>query len=57
LDVKLGNVEKRPSIDDPGVDDVLDDLAEAVLRTKGDVVVVPADRMPTRTGLAGVLRY
>lgn len=57
LDPKHGKVEKKPSIDDPGVDDVLDDLAEAVLRTKGEVIVVPADRMPTRTGLAGMLRY
>lgn len=57
LDLRQGRVEKKPSINDPSVDDVLDDLAEVVLRMKGDVVVVPADRMPTKTGLAGVLRY
>ena len=39
------------------VDDLLDDVAEAVLRTKGTVVVVPRDRMPTGTGLAATNRF
>ncbi len=43
--------------EDVAVDDVLDDLAEAVLRAKGDVVVVPAERMPTDTGAAATYRY
>jgi len=42
---------------DPGVDDVLDDLAEAVLRMKGTVVVVPGDRLPSATGVAATFRY
>jgi hypothetical protein len=41
----------------PEADDLLDDLAEAVLRTKGEVVVVPAERMPTETGVAAIFRY
>jgi Bacterial archaeo-eukaryotic release factor family 3 len=41
----------------PGVDDVLDDLGEVVLKMKGDVVIVPPDQMPTRTGAAAVYRY
>lgn len=41
----------------PEVGDVLDDLAEAVLRMKGQVVVVPADRMPSRTGVAATYRF
>jgi stalled ribosome rescue protein Dom34 len=45
------------SIDDPQVGDALDDLAEAVLRTGGDVVVVPRERMPSTSGLAALLRY
>jgi stalled ribosome rescue protein Dom34 len=45
------------SIDDPQVGDALDDLAEAVLRTGGDVVVVPGERMPSTSGLAAILRY
>ncbi|MCS7022316.1 MAG: hypothetical protein NZ703_06350 [Gemmataceae bacterium] len=48
----------RPAeLADPKVDDALDDLAEMVLRTGGDVVVVPAERMPTQTGLAAIFRY
>ena len=39
------------------IDDLLDDLAEAVLGTGGEVVVVPAERMPTSTGLAAIYRY
>ena len=42
---------------DPGVDDLLDDLGEYVLRGGGEVVMVPAERMPTRTGLAASYRY
>lgn len=42
---------------DPDVDDLIDDLAEAVLRTGGEVVVVPAGRMPTDTGLAATFRH
>jgi hypothetical protein len=42
---------------DPGVDDVIDDLAEFVLRTGGEVVVVPRDRMPTKTGLTATFRH
>jgi hypothetical protein len=44
-------------IADPEVDDVLDDLVERVLRIKGDVVLVPADRMPSTTGAAAIYRY
>lgn len=42
---------------DPKASDVLDDLAEAALRTGGEVIVLPADRMPSKTGAAAVFRY
>lgn len=42
---------------DPEIGDVIDDLAEVVLRTGGEVVVVPPDRMPTDTGLAATFRH
>lgn len=42
---------------DPEVGEVIDDLAAAVLRTGGEVVVVPATRMPTDTGLAATFRH
>ncbi|MDZ4806190.1 MAG: hypothetical protein SGI90_15125 [Candidatus Eisenbacteria bacterium] len=48
---------KPGELSDPGIDDILDDLAEAVLRTKGTVVVVPADRLPSDTGVAAIYRY
>jgi len=41
----------------PGIDDVLDDLAELVLRSGGDVIVAPARLMPDPSGLAAVYRF
>lgn len=41
----------------PDVDDLLDDLAERVIKNGGQVVIVPAERMPTRSGLAAIYRY
>ena len=41
----------------PEVDDLIDDVMEAVLRTGGEVIVVPAERMPTDTGLAAAFRH
>lgn len=42
---------------DPRVDDLLDDLGALALRQGARVFVIPADRMPTRTGAAAVHRY
>jgi hypothetical protein len=42
---------------EPGVGDILDDLAERVLKTGGQVIVVPKGSMPSDTGLAAVFRY
>jgi hypothetical protein len=39
------------------IDDRLDDIAETTLRQRGEVVVVPAARMPTRTGAAAIYRF
>jgi hypothetical protein len=36
---------------------VLDDLAASTLEMGGQVVVVPQERMPTRTGIAAIYRY
>lgn len=44
-------------LEDPGVDDLLDDLAEHALRTGGDVVIVPRELMPSDTGIAAIYRY
>ena len=42
---------------DPNTDDMLDDLGELVLRKGGEVVIVPAERMPTESGLAATYRF
>ena len=41
----------------PRVDDLLDDLGEIVLKKGGNVVVVPSDRMPTKSGAAAIYRF
>jgi len=38
-------------------EDVLDDLAELTLRMKGEVVVIPEDKMPSTTGVAATYRF
>jgi hypothetical protein len=45
------------TLDDPHMDDVLDDLAELTLRMGGEVVMVPSARMPTKTGVAAIYRF
>lgn len=38
-------------------DDALDDLAELVLRNRGEVLVLPDEMMPTDHGVAAIYRY
>lgn len=56
VDLELGKIE-RGVLHDPEVGDVLSDLAGAVLRMKGQVVIVPKARMPTDTGVAATCRF
>lgn len=59
IDAATGGILDLP-IDDPAVGDMLDDLADAVIRRGGEVVVVPTGRMPSNSGLAAlaaILRY
>jgi len=44
-------------LENPQVDDLLDDLGELVEKMGGQVVVLPVDRMPCRTGLAAIYRH
>lgn len=44
-------------LEDPHVDDLLDDLGEHTLQTKGDVVIVPPEKMPSDTGIAAIYRF
>lgn len=41
----------------PEVDDLLDDVAEEVLKKGGNVLVVPKARMPSQTGMAAIYRF
>jgi hypothetical protein len=39
------------------VDDLLDDLGALVVKMGGNVLAIPEERMPSRTGLAAIYRY
>ncbi|MBN1319740.1 MAG: hypothetical protein JXA87_02760 [Thermoleophilia bacterium] len=56
VDTETGDIEFEDSAD-PDVDDVLDDLGELALKRGGQVVIVPTERMPTKTGIAAIYRY
>lgn len=56
LDVQTGAIEPG-TLAAPDTDDLIDDLAEAVLRSGGEVVVVPSERMPVQSGAAAIYRY
>ena len=56
IDTATGRVEFA-ELARPDVDDTLDDLAELVLNAGGRVVVVPAARMPSTTGVAAIYRF
>lgn len=56
VDMKSGELIDA-QLDNPKVDDVLDDIAEIVYKQKGEVVVVPKERMPSSTGAAAIYRY
>jgi hypothetical protein len=44
-------------LNQPQVDDLLDDLGELVQKMGGEVLVIPAEQMPVQTGLAATYRY
>jgi hypothetical protein len=56
IEEQAGRVHRDAS-PGPGANDILDDLAEAVLRRKGEVIIVPTQRMPSATGLAATFRF
>lgn len=55
-DLKTGEIE-LDDLDNPEVDDLLDDLGEKVLNSGGQILVVPKEKMPTTSGLAAVYRF
>jgi hypothetical protein len=56
IDAASGRI-KYGELSDPEVDDLLDDLGELVVKKGGQVVIAPAERMPTRTGIAATYRF
>jgi len=56
IDRNTGMVEIG-DIKNPDYDDILDDLAEMVLKKKGEVMVLPEEKMPGITGVAAIYRY
>jgi hypothetical protein len=56
IDAATGRIEFEHLIH-PEVDDLLDDLGELALKHGGQVVIVPAEQMPTRTGIAAIYRF
>jgi release factor family 3 len=57
MDLATGVLQVADTVETAAPGDVLDDLAEAVLQNGGEVVIVPAERMPSTTGLAAIYRY
>lgn len=55
IDETTGKVEFG-NLEDLAEDDILDDLAELVLRMGGEVVLMPQDKMPVKSGVAAILR-
>lgn len=51
-----GNVQNK-DINNPRVDDLLDDMSELALRMGGQVTVLNPDQMPSESGVAAILRY
>jgi hypothetical protein len=51
-----GSIEKG-DLDNPEMDDLLDDLGELVTKMGGTVMIIPQKKMPTKTGLACLFRY
>ena len=56
LDNTTGQIEFA-DLNNPQVDDLLDDLGEMVSNNGGQVLVIPTEQMPTNTGLAAIYRY
>lgn len=51
-----GNTQKK-DMNNPRVDDLLDDMGELVTKMGGQVMVLPPESMPSQTGLAAIFRY
>jgi hypothetical protein len=48
---------QNKDIDNPRVDDLLDDMSELAMRMGGTVTVLTKAQMPSETGVAAIFRY
>lgn len=55
-DDTTGTIETG-SLTNPQTDDLLDDIGELVTKMGGQVMVLPPESIPTKTGLAAIFRY
>lgn len=51
-----GNIQPR-DLENPKIDDLLDDMGELVTKMGGQVMVLPPEKMPSESGLAAIFRY
>lgn len=51
-----GNIQNK-DIDNPRVDDLLDDMSELAMRMGGTVTVLSKEQMPSESGVAAIYRY
>lgn len=51
-----GHTQKR-DLENPKIDDLLDDMSELVIKLGGEVMVLPTEKMPSESGLAAIFRY
>ena len=56
FEAQTGRLELDSS-GNPEYGDSIDHMVKAVMKNKGEVVVLPSERMPTKTGLAAIYRY
>lgn len=56
IDRSNGRIEQG-ELADPQVNDLLDELAQLILTRKGEVIIVPSEKMPTESGVAAVYRF
>lgn len=56
INLDTGEIQTE-NLKNTAVDDVMDDLAEIVFKSGGEVVVLPEERMPVDTGIAAIYRW
>lgn len=56
INTETGDIEPG-ELSDSDANDMLDEMGSLTLKMGGQVVVIPAERMPTKTGIAAIYRY